>query len=344
MSTAEPSGVNAPAEEMPLEPERRIIDPHLHLWDHGRVPGTADELPPFLLSEALRTIEASGHRVTHTVYVECYSMYRQEGPSELRSVGEVEFANGAAAMAASGRYGSCRVAAGIVGSADLNLGERVMPVLEALIAAGNGRLRGIRTAVAYAEAGMFGRPADPAAKGLMKSPSFRKGAAILARFGLTLDVWCFHTQLQELADLASACPGTTVILDHLGSPLYTDRNPFRDAQVFTDWRAGMVELARRPNVRVKLSGLGLDYNAPLSGRPGSGRSSELAQDWRPFIETCISAFGPQRCMFESNFPPDNALCSYGALWNAFKRVTAGCSNAEKALLFSDVAAEVYRLE
>jgi predicted TIM-barrel fold metal-dependent hydrolase len=191
---------------------------------------------------------------------------------------------------------------------------------------------------------MFGRPPDPAVKDLMKDSGFRKGAAALERYGLSLDLWCFHTQLQDLADLASACPGTIIVLDHIGTPLYTERSPRRDAQVFAAWREGIAELARRSNVRVKLGGLGLDFSAPLSGRHGTRSSSQLASEWQPFIETCIGAFGPQRCMFESNFPPDGATCSYGALWNAFKRITANYSNDDKQLLFGGVAKGVYRLD
>jgi len=248
-----------------------------------------------------------------------------------------------AAMSASGRYGECRIAAGIVGHADLRLGEQVGPILEAQIAAGNGRLRGIRAPTAYAEVSVFGRASDPAVKGLMADSRFRRGVALLERYALTLDVWCFHTQLGELAQLAAACPSTVIILDHLGTPLRARAAPGRNAEIVESWRRGIRELARRPNLRAKLGGLGMNLEGRIDGRPGSATSIELAAEWRPYIETCIEAFGPKRCMFESNFPVDSG-CSYGVLWNSFKRITAGCSEEEKTLLFSGTADEVYRLK
>lgn len=322
------------ADEPPIDVQRVIVDPHHHLWDFGA--------KPFLLQEMLGVIIDAGHRVLRTVYVECHSMYRQDGPIEMRPIGETEFANGMAAMSASGRYGSCRIAAGIVGSAELRLGERVVPILEAQIAAGNGRFRGVRMPTAYAEMDLFGGPPDSTVRGVMLDSSFRAGVHALGRFGLTLDLWCLQPQLQELANLASACPETTIILDHLGTPLLSDSEPQRNPEIISSWRRAIVELARRPNVSVKLGGLGMNLHAPINTPRGAARSSELAPLWRTFIETCIGAFGPGRCMFESNFPADTA-CSYGALWNTFKLITAGYSKDEKTLLFSGTAEKVYRL-
>jgi len=265
-------------EEPPIDVQRITVDPHHHLWDFGPVPGAASEPKPFLLQQMVQVINEAGHRVTRTVYVECHAMYRREGPEEMRPVGETEFANGMAAMSASGRYGDSRIASAIVGTANLRLGERVERVLEAQIAAGNGRLRGIRTTTAYAQTKLFGRPADPSLKGLMMDAGFRAGVRALSRFDLTLDVWCLHPQLAELADLASACPDVTIILDHLGTPVLGD--PQSNAEVFATWRRGIVELARRPNVRIKLGGLGMNLQAPI-GERGSARSTELASEWRP---------------------------------------------------------------
>jgi L-fuconolactonase len=342
MDTPQRSDDSRWTEEQPIDVQRVIVDPHHHLWDFEAVPGMAPDSKPFLLQEMLRVINDSGHRVARTVYVECHSMYRKDGPHEMRPIGETEFANGMAAMSASGRYGDCRIAAGIVGTADLGLGGKVVPVLEAQIAAGNGRFRGIRAPTAYAQRSLFGRPADPALKGVMLDPGFRAGVLALSRLGLTLDLWCFHTQLQELADLASACE-TVIILNHLGTPLLSDSEPQRNAEIIASWRTGIVELARRPNVRIKLGGLGMNLNAPIGARQGTARSSQLASEWRAYIETGIEAFGPARCMFESNFPTESA-CSYGALWNAFKLITAAYSEDEKTMLFSGTADKVYRLQ
>jgi predicted TIM-barrel fold metal-dependent hydrolase len=331
-------------DEEPLDPGRVIVDPHHHLWDHGRVPGASADLGPFLLPQMLQTIADAGHNVTHTVFVESQAMYRKDGPEELRPVGEVEFANGVAAMAASGRYGDCRLAAGIVGIADLTRGARAAPALEAMIRAGNGRLKGVRARTAYVDCTLFGSPPDPRNRGVMKEAAFQQGVRSLAGLGLRLDIWCFHPQIPELADVAAACPDTIIILDHLGTPFLF--GPYRDQEreVFDDWRNSMAELARRSNVRVKLGGLGLDLTPPLSGKPGRGRSLTQASTWRPYIETCIELFGPQRCMFESNFPPDIGVCSYGALWNTFKIIASGYSEDEKVALFSGTAKEVYGLD
>jgi len=330
-------------DERALDPARVIVDPHHHLWDHGDAAGVASGSKPFLLQDFVRVIDDSGHRVTRTVYVECSSMYRREGPREFAPIGETEFANGMAAMSASGRYGDCCVAAGIVGSANLRLGANVAPILEAQVAAGNGRLRGIRFPTAYADAGLFGQPPDPTRKGILLEAAFRDGVRTMQRFGLSLDVWCLHTQLGELADLASSCADVTIILDHLGTPLQLDASSEPNSEVFTHWRAGMTELARRPNVVVKLGGLGMDVTAPIGRAGGQANSSELAREWQPYIETCIDIFGAGRCMFESNYPVDSTTCTYGALWNAFKSIAAACSEDEKTALFSGTATAVYRL-
>lgn len=331
------------ADEAPLDAGRPIIDPHHHLWDHGDGRGVATGSKPFLLPQFQQVIDDSGHNIVQTVYVECVSMYRRGGPKDFRPVGETEFANGMAAMGASGRYGSCRIVAGIVATANLRLGPDVLPILEAQVAAGNGRLRGLRFSTAYGEAGLFGREPDRSRKGVLLDAKFREGVRAMRRFGLSLDVWCLHTQLEELASLASACPDTTIILDHLGTPLTFDAALGDKADVFPRWSASMVELARRPNVVVKLGGLGMDISAPIGTTGGEVPSATLADDWRPYIETCIDAFGVDRCMFESNFPVDSSTCRYGALWNAFKRISAACSEDEKTALFSRTAATCYRL-
>jgi len=321
-------------EEEPLEPDLPIVDAHHHFWDHDR----PSDFQTFLLPELLNVIGNAGHNITHTVFMECHAMYRNDGPEELKPVGEVEFVNGIAAMAASGRYGACRVA-GIVGTADLMLGGRVTPVLEALIAAGNGRFRGVRPWLAYSEHGVVGRPAHMLVAHVMADASFRDGVRALGRSGLTLELWCLRMQLDEACALASACPQTRIVLNHLASPHF--RDPSRDE--LGQWQSAITELAQRPNVCVKLGGLGTDVAAPMQFVRGHKTSEELASAWKPYIETGIAAFGPARCMFESNFPPDGTTSSYGALWNAFKRITKSYSGDEKALLFSKVAKDVYRL-
>lgn len=316
------------AEEEPLEPGRRIIDPHLHFWK----PYSGAS---FFVPEAAAMIAASGHNVTHSVFVECHAMHRADGPEDMRVVGETEFVVGQAAMSASGNYGPARLGQCIVGTANLQLGERVAPVLEAHVSAGGGRFRGIRMATAWTARGMFGRPVDPAGAGLMARPAFAEGAGVLARMGLSLDVWCFHPQLGELIALADALPGLSIVLDHVGTP--EDRSD----EVRKGWATAIAALAQRPNVTIKLGGLGMDHGNSIGDASRDATSGELAGEWRPYFETCIAAFSPARAMFESNFPPDNASGSYGATWNAFKIIAANYSEAEKDALFSGTAARVY---
>lgn len=318
-------------EEIALEPERPIIDPHLHFWDIRPTVGAAQH---FLFPECLAMVAAAGHNVTHTVFVECGQMYRQDATSELACVGETEFVVGIAAMSASGNYGPARYAHRIVGSADLTLEAGVRPVLEAHLAVAGERFRGIRMSLVYNESGLFGFPCDPALKGMMSRPDFREGARVLAELDLSLDVWCVHSQLPELIALADALPDLAIVLDHVGTPLGDGR---------AEWATTIVELARRPNVRVKLGGMGMDLTGPIPAGTGKGRSEDLARQWRPLVETCIAAFGPDRAMFESNFPPDKAAASYGATWNAFKIIARDYSEDEKDSLFRGTAARTYRI-
>ena len=318
-----------------IDPARRIIDAHHHLWDRqgGR----------YLLEELTDDI-ASGHNIVATVYVDCRSMYRASGPEALKPVGEVEFANGVAAQAASGGYGSCAVNAAIVSHTNLLLGDEARAVLEAQIRAGNGRYRGIRHSSAWdadpAVAGAYAsRP-----KGLLADPQFRKGFACLGPLGLTFDAWLFHPQIPELADLARAFPNQRIIMDHCGGPAGLGVYANRRDEVFKVWKASVQDIAKCPNVVVKLGGLammllGYDFHA----RPKPVSSEELAKAWKPYMETCIEAFGPNRCMFESNFPPDKGQCSYQVIWNALKRVAAPYSEAEKNRMFEGTAADVYRI-
>jgi predicted TIM-barrel fold metal-dependent hydrolase len=278
------------------------------------------------------------------VYLEWLSMYRADGPVELRPVGEIQFANGVAAMSASGTYGKPRVCAGIVGYADLALGAPVEKVLEAMIAAGGGRFRGIRFITAThpdqaAWGSLVNRPA-----GLLMDQRVREGFARLAPLGLGFDAWMYHTQLGELVELARAFPETPIVLDHVGGAIGLGRYAGKRDEVFAAWSGRIRELAACPNVHVKLGGLGMrmfGFTHHTGELPPS--SEELAAVWRPYIETCIAAFGPERAMFESNFPVDKGSCGYAALWNAFKRIAAGCSAAEKAALFAATATKFYRL-
>jgi predicted TIM-barrel fold metal-dependent hydrolase len=271
-------------------------------------------------------------------------MFRAQGPVELRSVGETEFVNGIAAMSASGAYGPVRVCAGIVGFADMRLGTRARPVIEAHIAAGGGRFRGIRNQVTWHEHDGLKNPRGLNAPQALLDPRVRRGVACLADYGLAFDVHLLFTQLPELIDLARHVPQTTIVLDHIGSPVHTGPYAGRRDEVLATWTAHLRELARASNVVVKIGGLGMETMG-IKAQVGEARpsSERLAGLWRPYIETCVELFGPARCMFESNFPPDKKTCDYGIMWNAFKRVAAQYTAAEKAALFSATAAATYRL-
>jgi predicted TIM-barrel fold metal-dependent hydrolase len=323
-----------PVEDV-LEPDLPIVDPHHHLWDSDR--------HRYLLHEWLADT-GSGHEVVATVFIECESMYRAHGPAEMRAVGEVEFAAGLAAMSESGRYGPTRVAAGIVGQADLTLGEDVDPVLEAMERAGGGRFRGIRHAAGWDEDPVIGNAHSAPGPGLYARDDFRAGLARLTARGLSLDALGFHPQLDEVTDLARACPDANIILNHMGMPLGYGRHAGRREETNARWKASMRALSGCPNVSIKLGGVmmrlaSFDYHtapAPLS-------SSELAEHWMPYVEPCIEWFGADRCMFESNFPVDKMGIGYAAIWNGFKRLAAGASASEKQALFEGTARRAYRL-
>jgi predicted TIM-barrel fold metal-dependent hydrolase len=319
-----------------IDPKRPIVDPHHHLWDRGGLRYMIEEMSDDI---------ASGHNIVATVYVDCRSMYRASGPEAFRPVGEVEFANGVAAMAASGGYGPALICAGIVSHVNLLLGDGAKPVLEAEIIAGQGRFRGIRHSSAYDADPDIAHMYATRPQGLLLDSTFRKGFACLAPLDLSFDAWLFHPQLSEFVDLARAFPDTRIVLDHCGGPVGLGRFAGRREQTFAVWKASILEAAKCPNVVVKLGGLAmrlLGFDFHERAMPPS--SEEAAAAWRSYIETCIEAFGPARCMFESNFPPDKGQCSYQVIFNAFKRIAAQYSEAEKTALFLKTAADFYKLK
>ena len=278
------------------------------------------------------------------MFVECHAMYRAHGPKEMRPVGETEFVAGVAAMSASGQYGSTQVAAGIVGFADLTLGDRVEPVLEAHVRAGGGRFRGVRHSVAWDADPVIGNSRTAPGPHIFARADFREGLKRLTALGLSLDAWQFHPQLPDTIDLARAMPDANIIVGHCGGPLGYGVYAGKKDDVFAGWKRHIVELATCENVSMKLGGMMMrlaayDYGA----RPAPPSSAELADYWRPYLETCIERFGARRCLVESNFPVEKMGIGYAALWNALKRVAAGASTEDKAWLFSETARRVYRL-
>jgi L-fuconolactonase len=324
--------------EPAIEPALPIVDAHHHLW---KLPHDTYLLGEFLADAAPA---GGGHNIVATVFAECAAMYRPSGPAELRSIGEVEFANGVGAQAASGAFGETLVCAAMFGSVDLMRGERAGEVLDLHISRAPERYRGVRPIVCADPHGVLDPwPSSPS--DMMQSDPFRAGARELARRNLVLDIWVFHHQLDQVASLARALPDLTIVLDHIGTPLGMGYYADKRAAVFDAWRAGLAAVAACPNVVVKLGGLNMHFNGfDWHERPMPPTSDELAEANGPYYRAAIDLFGPDRCMFESNFPMDKRACGYGVLWNAHKKLARGFSAAEKAAMFRDVAVRTYRIE
>jgi L-fuconolactonase len=332
-----------PPEEI-LEPALSIIDTHHHLWDQlpAALPqGPGEQSQAYLLDEFTEDF-SSGHHLIGTVYLQCHAKYHESGPEEMKPVGETAFAAQVGLTSDAGQHGQARVCQGIVGAADLTLGDRLRPVLEAHLKAGQGRFRGVRASAAYDPDPIIGNTIDT--PGLYMRDDFRAGVAQLTEMGLSLDAWVFHTQLAEVTDLARQLPQTNIIMGHCGGPLGYGPYAGKRDEVFVQWKQSLTELASCPNVSMKLGGMMIRLAAvDFLKLPAPPSSTELARLWGPYIETCIELFGPQRCMFESNFPVEKAGVGWNTLWNTFKRITAGASAAEKTMLYSATAQRVYRL-
>lgn len=320
--------------EDPIDPNEEIVDPHHHLWDFPA--GT------YLVPE-LHEDTGAGHNVTQTVFVECGAGYYDDGPAHMRTVGEIEFVceQAEASVAAGGAE-----IAGIVGFADLTLGDGVEEVLSAMDAAGDGRFRGIRHATAWDASSDIRDSHTHPPQGLMGHDGFRAGFAKLGEMGFSFDAWLFHPQVTELVDLVAAIPDTPVVLDHLGGPLGI--GPYTDAreEVRAVVRPALEALAQHEHVTVKVGGIGMSiYGSGFNKLPQAPGSEAVAAEWSEDVRHCIDTFGPDRCMFESNFPVDKQGCSYTVLFNAFQRIAAeaGYTADERASLFAGTARRFYQL-
>lgn len=318
-----------------LYPELAICDPHHHLWDY---PDSR-----YMLDEILADTN-SGHRVVSSVFVECGSMYRATGEESLKPLGETEFVQGIAAMSDSGQYGETRIASGIVSFADMTLGTGVRAILEAHMVAGAQRFKGIRHSCSWHQSDEIRNSHSGAPPHLLMDETFREGVAVLGEMGLSFDAWLYHDQLPEFVDLAKNLPGTTIVLDHFGGPLGIGPYKGKEEQVFTEWQENIDPLKDCANVYFKLGGINMKINGfAWHQRDTPPSSNELVDKTGQYYEHCINTFGPERCMFESNFPVDRESCSYEILWNAFKKMTRGRTQEEREQLFHDTAVGVYRL-
>lgn len=324
----------SPVEDI-IDPDQTIIDPHHHLFD--RVDWR------YHAADLMRDLR-DGHRVVATVYLQCGEQYRKDGPAALQPVGETEFVENVAVQCERETGGAVRACAGIVAHADLTLGAAVAEVLEAHRAASPTRFRGIRHSASADADPAFARGGSRPALHLLRQADFRSGFAELARHGLSFDSWQYHPQLPELVELARSFPDTTIVMNHAGGPAGIGGYAGRRDEIFTTWRQSIEQLAACPNVVAKLGGLGMRFcGFGFHEAANPPDSLTLARAWKPYVDTCIQAFGPQRCMFESNFPVDQLSCSYRVIWNAFKRLASGYSKTEREQMFQGTAARVYRL-
>jgi len=323
------------AEEV-IDPGLPIVDAHHHLQE--------DSKGRYLFHESVADM-ATGHNFIATVHVQARSMMRAEGPAHLRDIGETEFARGIAAMAATGLYGGVRVCEGIVGYADFQLDPGLVGgILDAHEEAAGGRFRGIRQIAPWVDGELAKSMPLNAPEGLLRDAAFQRGFAVLAKRNLSFDAWLFHPQLGDVAALADAFPDTTIILNHMGGRLGIGHYATQFDDVWVAWRASLRELARRPNILVKIGGLGMLYGGfDFHTRPAAPTSELLAKAWGPFMREAIDTFGPSRAMMESNFPVDNQTASFPVIWNALKRTTRNYSASERAMMFHGTAQRAYRL-
>jgi L-fuconolactonase len=316
-----------------IDPAREIVDPHHHLWPKPHLSYDLEEL---------WSDTQDGHNVVQTVFMECGASYRKDGPDHLKPVGETEFIAAASARAAKDRS-KAQIAA-LVAHADLRL-TNLDEVLDAHAAAANGLFRGIRHAGSFepdksVPLSIPGR--GPA--GLFTDPDFRRGVARLGERGLTFDTWIYHHQLPEYADLARALPGTVMILDHFGTPLGVGKYAGKRADIFEKWKDDIAAVAENRNIHAKLGGLAMPDNGfGWNGRDKPPTSDEFVEAQALWYHHAIKVFGPERCMFESNFPVDRLSLSYRTLWNGLKKIAAGYPEPAKAAMFSGTARKVYTL-
>jgi L-fuconolactonase len=318
--------------ESAIDPDLPICDPHHHLWYESDSNYTLEDF---------RRDSKGGHHIKQTVFIESHKMFKKDASPDMQPVGETEFIQNISAGKQPGAAQPDGICAGIVGFADLTLGSQVAPVLEAHLAAGQSRFRGIRVSTTWDKSPEIKSAATP---GILMKPKFRLGFGCLRKYNLSFDAWLYHPQISELVHLARAFPDTAIILDHIGGPLGI--GPYRNQRpaVFAEWKNAMANLAACQNVTIKLGGLGMDFcGFGWSERTQPADSQQLADAFAPYFLWCIEKFGVQRCMFESNFPVDKRAFSYTVLWNAFKRITRDFSATERNALFYTTAARVYRL-
>ena len=320
--------------EPAVEPELPVIDPHHHLWDVE----SAFYHAPELVADV-----NSGHRVLATVFVECKAHFDADAPAGFAPVGETRFAVAQAQDAARLPRGHAGLVQGIVAYGDPFAADP-QAVLEAHLEAGQGRMRGVRVRAAWHADPAFAAPHGGPDEHTIDSPELDRYCAMLAEMGLVLDLWVYHTQLDQAAALARRHPKLAIVLNHCGGPLGIGPYANRCVEVREAWSRSLAGVASNDNVTVKIGGLAMPRTGLSfadAAKPPTG--FELVERWTPYVRTCIDLFGAERSMFESNFPVDKGSTNYVSVWNAFKILCAGYPAAARRALLAGTANRVYAL-
>ena len=323
----------AQVNEKIIDPGRSIVDPHHHFFASRRSFQAYD-------LASLRA-DTSSHSVHTTVYLQCGEGHLKDGPKPLRPVGETQMVDAIAAQAKKEPH-LTQIGA-MVGTAELRLGSAVREVLEAHQNA-SGLFKGIRQAAAWdaSDAGLLYGDVQNAA--LYRDTAFREGFAVLADMGLSFDAWHYHPQTPYLTELAREFPDVVIVLDHFGTPIGVGPYAGKRKEIFTQWANDLAELATCPNVFIKLGGLAMPWTGfGFETHAMPPTSDEIVALQAPYYDHAIEVFGPERAMFESNFPVDKLSVSYRVLWNAFKKMAQQYSESEQDALFQQTAKQVYRL-
>jgi L-fuconolactonase len=317
-----------------VDPNRRIVDPHHHFF------AESEHFPHYSLDDLWA--DTGTHKVEQTVYLQCWEGYRKSGPEELQAVGETEWVHSIAAEARK-QPDAAQICA-MIGTAELRLGAAVRPVLEAHQAA-SPLFRGIRQPAAWDASEELMSMPDLDNANLYGDSKFREGFALLDDMNLSFDAYHYHHQTPFLTDLARAFPDIDIILNHLGTPPGIGPYAGRRTEIYEQWTAGLKDLATCPNVTVKLGGLAMPWTGfGFEGNPTPPSSDDIVREQARYYHFAIDAFGPSRCMFESNFPVDKLAVSYPILWNAFKKMVADFTEEEKDQMFRGTATRVYGLD
>ena len=323
--------LNQHSEEI-IDAERPIIDPHHHLW-----PGENK-----YLLEDLWADTSSGHNIKHTVFIECTQEFLTSGPDHLKPIGETIFVKKIADEAK--KVPSKSQISGIVSHVDMTLGEGINEVLDLHFLHGESLFKGIRRAGGWDPHENMRNSHHSPPKDMYLSDIFNKSLKILGEKGLVFEAWQYHHQINQVSILAREHPNLKIVLNHFSGPIGI--GPYKDLrnEIFEQWKKDIDELVKNKNVYAKLGGLAMPingYNFHKQSMPPS--SDQIVEAQKNYYDYSIKSFGPERCMFESNFPVDKQSVSYHVIWNAFKKISKDYTEEDKEYLFLKSAENFYSL-